>query len=51
MPNTADNRLAGLDIDGRVVYPSDPGWDAAHQAFNTRVDQRPVAMVFPADEA
>jgi FAD/FMN-containing dehydrogenase len=41
--------LNELNIKGRVVYPSDADWEAAHQAFNTRVDQRPVAMVFPAD--
>jgi FAD/FMN-containing dehydrogenase len=43
--------LNGLNIKGRVVYPSDPDWEAAHEAFNTRVDQRPEAMVFPIDEA
>ena len=43
--------LKELNIKGRVVRPSDPDWDAAHEAFNTRVDQRPEAMVFPADEA
>jgi len=43
--------LTELNIKGRIVYPSDPDWDTAHEAFNTRVDQRPEAMVFPADEA
>jgi FAD/FMN-containing dehydrogenase len=42
--------LTELNIKGRIVYPTDPDWDAAHEAFNTRVDQRPEAMVFPADE-
>ena len=51
MPNTTNNQLEDLKITGRVVYPTDPEWDAAHEAFNTRVDQRPEAMVFPADEA
>ena len=41
--------LTELKIKGRIVYPADPDWDAAHEAFNTRVDQRPEAMVFPAD--
>jgi FAD/FMN-containing dehydrogenase len=50
MQNTPNTRLEGLNIDGRVVYPSDSDWDAAHEAFNTRADQRPAAMVFPADE-
>ncbi|MGH9458269.1 MAG: FAD-binding oxidoreductase, partial [Thermoanaerobaculia bacterium] len=44
------NTTKELAIKGRVVYPTDPDWDAAHEAFNTRVDQRPEAMVFPADE-
>jgi FAD/FMN-containing dehydrogenase len=48
-PNT--NPLEDLAITGRIVRPTDPDWDAAHEAFNTRVDQRPEAMVFPADEA
>ena len=43
--------LTGLNIEGRIVYPTDSDWDAAHQAFSTLVDQRPDAMVFPADEA
>ena len=42
--------LTEPNIRGRVVFPSDPDWDAAHEAFNTRVDQRPVAMVFPAHD-
>jgi FAD/FMN-containing dehydrogenase len=51
MPTTSKNTLDDLAIAGRIVYRDDPGWDAAHEAFNTRVDQRPEAMVFPADEA
>ncbi len=49
MPSTTNNRFDDLAIKGRVVYPTDPDWDAAHQAFSTLVDQRPEAMVFPAD--
>jgi FAD/FMN-containing dehydrogenase len=29
------------------VLPGDGGWDAARQAWNLSVDQRPVAVVFP----
>jgi FAD/FMN-containing dehydrogenase len=47
MPNPVDN----LNIRGRIVRPTDEGWEAAHEAFNTLVDQRPDAMVFPADAA
>ena len=35
---------------GRAVGPGDPGWDAARQAFNVLIDQRPEAVVLPADE-
>jgi FAD/FMN-containing dehydrogenase len=35
---------------GRVVAPGDTDWDAARQAFNVLVDQRPVAIAFPTDE-
>jgi len=45
------NPVANLNINGRSVRPDDEGWDSAHEAFNTRIDQRPEAMVFPADEA
>src|SRR6476620_1964563 len=38
-------------LTGRVYAPGDDGWDAARQAFNVLVDQQPVAVVFPADEA
>ena len=34
-------------IEGDVVVPDDDGWDAARQAWNLAVDQRPVAVVFP----
>ena len=50
MPHTTNNSLSDLNIDGRIVYPTDSDWDAAHQAFNVLVDQRPMAMVFPSDE-
>jgi FAD/FMN-containing dehydrogenase len=51
MQTTTSNRFDDLAIKGRVVYPTDPDWDVAHQAFSTLVDQRPEAMVFPADES
>lgn len=35
---------------GRIVEAGDPGWDAARQAFNLLVDQRPAAIAQPADE-
>jgi FAD/FMN-containing dehydrogenase len=32
---------------GKIVLPEDSGWDAARQAWNLSVDQRPVAVVLP----
>jgi FAD/FMN-containing dehydrogenase len=32
---------------GELVLPGDGGWDAARQAWNLSVDQRPVAVAFP----
>jgi FAD/FMN-containing dehydrogenase len=32
---------------GEIVLPGDGGWDAARQAWNLSVDQRPVAVAFP----
>ena len=32
---------------GDVVLPGDETWDAARQAWNLAVDQRPVAVVYP----
>ena len=34
---------------GAVALPGDDGYDAARQAFNLAVDQRPAAVAFPAD--
>ncbi len=39
-------RLA-RELEGDVVLPEDGDWDAARQAWNLAVDQRPVAVVFP----
>ena len=38
-----------LNITGRVVRSGDPDWDAVRLAFNVRIDQRPEAIVLPAD--
>src|SRR4051794_16924119 len=34
---------------GAIARPGDDGYDAARQAFNLAVDQRPAAVAFPAD--
>jgi FAD/FMN-containing dehydrogenase len=34
-------------VAGETVLPGDGGWDAARQAWNLSVDQRPAAVVFP----
>jgi len=41
----------GDRLDGDVVLPGDAGWDTARQAWNLAVDQRPVAVVYPATAA
>ena len=35
---------------GRAVGPGDSDWDAARQAFNLLIEQRPAAVAFPVDE-
>jgi len=35
---------------GAVFTPEDDGWDAARQAWNLAVDQRPSVVVYPLDE-
>jgi FAD binding domain len=37
-------------MSGRIVLPGERDWDAARQAFNLLVDQRPAAVALPADE-
>jgi FAD/FMN-containing dehydrogenase len=49
MPTTATS-LSNL-MAGRAVAAGDHHWDAARQAFNTLLDQRPEAVVLPADES
>ncbi len=34
---------------GAIALPGDDGYDAARQAFNLAVDQRPAAVAYPAD--
>jgi hypothetical protein len=34
-------------IAGPTIVAGDPGWDAARQAWNLTVDQRPLAVTFP----
>jgi FAD/FMN-containing dehydrogenase len=43
--------LASLteSLAGSVVFPDHPSWDAAREAYNLTVDQRPAAVAFPAD--
>ncbi len=45
---TAELRVLGARLSGDVVPPSDESWDEARQAWNLAVEQRPVAVVFPA---
>jgi hypothetical protein len=40
-------RDLGERIAGEIVLPGDVAWDAARQAWNLAVDQRPVAVVYP----
>ena len=42
---TRDGLLRDL-LDGEVILPSDPEWDAARTAWNLAADQHPVAVVF-----
>jgi FAD/FMN-containing dehydrogenase len=42
-----DARRLGRDLAGDVVLPDDDGWDAARQAWNLAVAQKPVAVVLP----
>ncbi len=34
-------------LQGKIFFPTDPGFDEARQAWNLAVDQRPAAVVFP----
>lgn len=48
---TVPDSLADLvaSIRGRIVTPGEPGWDAARQAWNLAVDQRPALVAMPLD--
>ena len=45
---TAELRALGARLAGDVVVPGDDGWDEARQAWNLAVEQRPLAVVYPA---
>jgi FAD binding domain len=40
------NGFTELQLDGQVVTPGDPGWDAARAAWNLAADQHPEAVVY-----
>ncbi|HET6989443.1 MAG TPA: FAD-binding oxidoreductase [Kribbella sp.] len=40
-----EDALRALSLDGTLVLPGDPDWDAARQAWHLNLDQRPVAVV------
>jgi FAD/FMN-containing dehydrogenase len=44
---TADIEGLRERLAGEIVLPGDGDWDAARQAWNLSVDQRPVAVVLP----
>jgi FAD/FMN-containing dehydrogenase len=46
-----DLHRLGDDLGGDVVLPRDDGWDAARQAWNLAVEQRPVGVVLPESAA
>ena len=45
---TRDLAELGARLQGEVVLPGDERWDASRQAWNLAVDQRPVAVAYPA---
>lgn len=50
-PNAVPVTEAPPRFGGRFLTAADPGWDAARQAFNLRVDARPAAIAMPRDVA
>ena len=46
-PTSADVDVLRAQIAGDVLEPGDPNWDAARQAFNVAVDQRPDLVALP----
>ena len=51
MPTAEQDAFQALatNLSGRVSTAQDADWDSARQAFNLAVDQRPAAVVHPAD--
>ena len=47
-PRSADIRALRARVSGEIVLPGEAGWDAARQAWNLAVDQRPAAVVYAA---
>ncbi|HEV2769749.1 MAG TPA: FAD-binding protein [Solirubrobacteraceae bacterium] len=47
---TTNSRELRRTCKGAVFLPGDEGWDAARQAWNLAVDQRPAAVVYAVDE-
>jgi hypothetical protein len=47
----ADVEALRAALAGAVFGPADAGWDAARQAWNLAVDQRPAAVAFPVTDA
>jgi FAD/FMN-containing dehydrogenase len=45
----AEIEALSTNLSGRVSTAQDADWDTARQAFNLAVDQRPAAVVHPAD--
>jgi FAD/FMN-containing dehydrogenase len=44
-----DMQALNTELSGRVSTAQDADWDTSRQAFNLAVDQRPAAVVHPAD--
>jgi len=47
---TTNTRTRWTGFRGAVVAPGEERWDAARQAYNLTVDQRPAVIAFPVDE-
>lgn len=50
-PQTLSSSFASSGLGSKALVPGDLGWDAARQAWNLAVDQRPAAVVFPENVA
>jgi hypothetical protein len=49
LPETATIERLRADLDGRVIAPDDPDYDAARTVFYGGIDRRPAVIVRPAD--